>query len=88
MRTEIRNLGLMILAFAAVVGIGMAQETTPATTKERHVRDIEAEQTDKVLSESPLCQETRAKGSTSPTCQDGGHGNAGTGYGKPDEEER
>jgi len=58
MKATIRNLGLLILVVAAFGGLGMAQATEPSTAKEKHVKDICAEQTRETQSASPLCQET------------------------------
>jgi hypothetical protein len=58
MKTTISNLGLLILVVAAVGSLGMTQETAQSAAKEKHVKDIWAEQTREAQSASPLCQET------------------------------
>jgi hypothetical protein len=50
------NRAYLIVALAAAVGCGLAQETS----KDKHVRDIKAEQPESAILASPLCQHVQA----------------------------
>lgn len=56
MKIEILGIGRVSLIFVMAIGCGLAQQTVP----EKHARDIEKEQTRKVITATPLCQRTMA----------------------------
>jgi hypothetical protein len=58
MPSILRNTGCVILAAAVAAGYSLAQEAF----KERHLRDIEAEQPISAILASPLCKQTRESG--------------------------
>ncbi|MGA7574573.1 MAG: hypothetical protein WCA97_11350 [Terriglobales bacterium] len=58
MEAIMRDFARVFLVVSIVVGCGLAQDTT----KEKHVRDIKAEQTQEAIFASPLCQRVKVDG--------------------------
>jgi len=58
METSGHGFARVIVLIATAIGCGLAQEAAP----EKHVKDIRAEQTQEMISASPLCQRVRTDG--------------------------